>query len=153
MSCVKCLVSCDMCHLSHITCHISHVTCHMSHVMCHMSIPATAIATDSPSANSPTMHNRLFCKDQKLNQLVLICLHNYHLVTSNNTRQFSLFIFNTPLSWVRAAVMKASNIVWLKNGHHPSEHRRKTFIINIWLGHLPKILHQDGFLQKMWKRI
>ena len=34
-------------------------------VVCHMSLTQTATATDPPPANSPTMHNRMGCKDPK----------------------------------------------------------------------------------------
>ena len=36
---------------------VSHVACLMSLVTCHLS--PTATATDSPPANSPTMHSRM----------------------------------------------------------------------------------------------
>ena len=52
-------------HVSCVMCQVSCVTSHMSSVMCHMSLTPTAISTDSPSANPPTMHNRLVCEDPK----------------------------------------------------------------------------------------
>ena len=45
--------------------HMSCVTCHMSCVLCHLSLTPTSIATDSPLANSPTMHSRLVFQDPK----------------------------------------------------------------------------------------
>ena len=47
---------------------VSCVTCHMSLVRCCMT---TVTATDSPPANSPTMHSRLVPKDLKSQNLVL----------------------------------------------------------------------------------
>ena len=53
------------CHVSHVTCQMSHVKCCMPHVTCHMSLTPTAIATDPPPANSPTLHSRMVCKDKR----------------------------------------------------------------------------------------
>ena len=52
-------------HKSHVTCHISCVTCHISTVTYHLSPTPTATVTDTPPANSPTMHSRLVHKDLK----------------------------------------------------------------------------------------
>ena len=49
-----------MYHVSHDMCHVLHVTRQVSHIVCCVSQPQT------PSlANSPTIHSRLVCKDQK----------------------------------------------------------------------------------------
>ena len=70
MSCIMCQVLGVAWHVSHVACRLSHVTCHMqsvacnrSLVTCHLSLMPTAIATEPP--NSPTIHSRLVCKDQK----------------------------------------------------------------------------------------
>ena len=50
-------------------CLVSGVRCNVSGVRCHLSRVSNADSnSDSPSANSPTMHNRMVCKDLK-NQL------------------------------------------------------------------------------------
>ena len=54
------------CQVSNVRCHMSNVMCHVSPVTCHMSLRPTATATDPPTANSPTIHSRLVCKDQQM---------------------------------------------------------------------------------------
>ena len=39
--------------------------CHQSQVKCHLSPTTTATSTDPPPTNSPTMHIKLVCKNQK----------------------------------------------------------------------------------------
>ena len=46
-------------------CHMFRATCCMSPVTYNLSLMPTATATFHPPANSPTMHSRLVCKDQK----------------------------------------------------------------------------------------
>ena len=46
-------------------CYVSHVGCHLSPINCHLSLTPSATVTDPPPTNSPTMHSRLVCKDQK----------------------------------------------------------------------------------------
>ena len=65
MSCVTFHVSCVTGCVSQVMCHVLHVMCRESPVTCHMSLTPTATATDPPTAKSPTMQNRLVCKDPK----------------------------------------------------------------------------------------
>ena len=44
---------------------MSCVVRHLTPVTCQLSLTPTATATDPPSANSPSMHRKLVCKDQK----------------------------------------------------------------------------------------
>ena len=45
---------------------LSLVACHLSPLTCHLRLTLTATATISPPANSYTMCNRLFSKDQQI---------------------------------------------------------------------------------------
>ena len=57
-SCVTCYVSC-------VTCRMSYVMCRLSCFTCYLSLTPTAKARDIPTANSPSMHNRLIQVDPK----------------------------------------------------------------------------------------
>ena len=58
---------------SEVTKKVSHfkscVMCHMSRVTCYLLETLTATATYHPPANSPIMHSRLVCTDQKHKKL------------------------------------------------------------------------------------
>ena len=72
----------------HFLYHMSHITRCLSPVTCHMSLMPTATATDSPAANSPTIHKWLVCKDQKNSEC-----QKSSILTEKNIFQFCNIIY------------------------------------------------------------
>ena len=46
-------------------CHMSGVMCCLTSFTCHLSLMPTATATNPPTANSPIIHSRLVCNEEK----------------------------------------------------------------------------------------
>ena len=107
-------------HVSCATFHVLPVTCRVSPVTCNQSLTPAAPATDPPSANSPIMHSRQFCKDPK--QIQRAKNHRYY-----KNPQMSRGMPKLTICSSTRAVQSTRKRVF-GNGTHKHTHRRLTDI-------------------------